>query len=344
MNTIVASTGPSAGKTSLIVGIARVLGGRYGYLKPLGDRLLYQKKRLWDYDAALMTKLWDLKQNPEEITVGFEQAKLRYMFDEEALNARLGEMLETAADGNDGVFIEAGKRFTDGSSVHLDPIALAKTTGASLLLVAGGEQDAILDDLQFFHKHVRTKEIKFAGVIVNNVADPDDFKSTYQGQIEQAGARLLGVLPHNDLLTHRKVSYLIERLGARVVAGHQGCEKNVQTFFVGAMEVAGAIDHPLFATPDRLIITPGDRSDMVLAAIQTDAACVVITNNIIPPKNILSLASDKKIPLLLVPWDTYTAVKKVEQAEALLTADSAGKIELISQMVSERLDLTPLKS
>jgi len=37
---IVASTREAAGKTSLCVGLARALGKRLGYFKPLGDRPL----------------------------------------------------------------------------------------------------------------------------------------------------------------------------------------------------------------------------------------------------------------------------------------------------------------
>jgi len=53
---IVASTREDAGKTSTIIALARILNKRFGYLKPLGDRFLYRKKRLWDYDASLLTQ------------------------------------------------------------------------------------------------------------------------------------------------------------------------------------------------------------------------------------------------------------------------------------------------
>jgi len=54
---VIASTRRSAGKTSVVVGLARALGKKYGYIKPLGDRLVYRKKRSWDYDAGLLTRI-----------------------------------------------------------------------------------------------------------------------------------------------------------------------------------------------------------------------------------------------------------------------------------------------
>ena len=51
---VVASTRENAGKTSFIVGLTKALRREVGYMKPFGDRLLYRKKRLWDYDSALV--------------------------------------------------------------------------------------------------------------------------------------------------------------------------------------------------------------------------------------------------------------------------------------------------
>ena len=54
MNSLIfASTRRGAGKTSLLVGLARTLDGPFGYLKPLGDQLLYRKKRPWDADDLI---------------------------------------------------------------------------------------------------------------------------------------------------------------------------------------------------------------------------------------------------------------------------------------------------
>ena len=67
---VVASTHKEAGKTSLIIGLSKILEGKglsIGYMKPIGDRLLYQNKRLWDFDAALVTNVLNLTESPENI-------------------------------------------------------------------------------------------------------------------------------------------------------------------------------------------------------------------------------------------------------------------------------------
>lgn len=69
---IIASLRNSTGKTNFIVGLAEALQKKTGYMKPFGDRLLYSKKRLWDYDAALMTNLYAMKESPDDMSIGFD--------------------------------------------------------------------------------------------------------------------------------------------------------------------------------------------------------------------------------------------------------------------------------
>jgi BioD-like phosphotransacetylase family protein len=80
-NIVFGSISENAGKTSVIVGLAKAFGKNFGYLKPFGDRLIYRKKRLWDYDSAIITSVFGLEQSSEEMTIGFEHAKLRFMYD-----------------------------------------------------------------------------------------------------------------------------------------------------------------------------------------------------------------------------------------------------------------------
>ena len=56
---VLASMREAAGKTSLIVGLGKAIEKPFGYMKPFGDRLLYRKKRLWDYDSALIAPRWE---------------------------------------------------------------------------------------------------------------------------------------------------------------------------------------------------------------------------------------------------------------------------------------------
>ena len=90
---VFASMREGAGKTSVIVGLGKAAGRPFGYMKPFGDRLLYRKKRLWDYDSALVANIFDLKESPEDISLGFDHSKLRFMYDEETTKKKLQELV-----------------------------------------------------------------------------------------------------------------------------------------------------------------------------------------------------------------------------------------------------------
>jgi uncharacterized protein len=334
---VVGSTHKSAGKTSLIVGLAKVVGSPCGYIKPLGDRLLYRKKRLWDYDAALITGVFGLEGNPEDMTIGFEHAKLKYMYDAEGMKEKLNEMAATAAEGKEIVWVEAGESLAYGASVNLDALSLASHLGARLVLVAGGSESTIVDDLAFVKRYVDLNGIDFAGVIVNKVRNLDDYRSTHLDDLTGLGIKVLGVVPFESELTRLSVGHLAERLLAKVVAGEEGLSKKVSSIMVGAMSTNAALQNPLFKKENKLVITGGDRSDLILAAIDSSTAGIILTNNILPSSNIISRAAERNIPLLLVPFDTYQTASQIESIDPLLVKDDARKMEVLAQMVKEHI-------
>lgn len=340
MNKImIASTRESAGKTSVIVGLARVSGKNCGYVKPFGDRLLYRKKRLWDYDAALVTNVLDLHENPEDITIGFEHSKLRYMYDEQRTRAKIQELVANTGKGKDVLFIEGGRDLSYGASVRLDALSLAQNIGAAMIVMVSGNDDAIIDDIMFVKNYVNTSMVDFRGVILNKVHDIEDFKNTYLPEINKTGVRVLGIIPYHSNLRNFTVGYLSECLFSKVIAGESGLNNVVKNIFVGAMSTTEAMRNPLFNKENRLVITSGDRSDMVLAALDGNTIGILLTNNILPPSNIIAKASEMKIPLLLVPSDTYQVARQIDTIEPLLTRDNTGSIELLIGMVRENVNV-----
>ena len=112
--------------------------------------------------------------------------------------------------------------------------------------------------------------------------------------------------------------------------------KNV---LVGAMSTNVAIRSSLFKKEGKLIMTGGDRSDMILASLESDTAGIIPTNNILPPASIISKASEREIPLLLVPVGTYETAMRVDRMEPLLAQGDAEKIELWGRLIREHVGI-----
>jgi len=336
---VIGSMSENSGKTSIIVGLAKAIGKSFGYMKPFGDRSLYRKKRLWDYDSALITNIFDLSENPEDISIGFDHSKLKYMYDEERIQDKLVEMESVTSKDKEILFVETGRDITCAASVNLDAISIAKYIDAKLLLIVSGNEDSLLDDIVFIKKYVNMADIELEGIIVNKVHNLDEFRHNYLDSINEIGIDVLGVIPNRSELTYLSVDYLSYSLFAKVLAGGANLNNVVKNVLVGALSADAVLRKPIFKKEDKLIITGGDRSDMILAALESDTSAVVLTNNILPPSNIISRATERNIPLLLVTSDTYQTAKQIENLVPLLTKDDTEKIELLKQLIEEHVDI-----
>ena len=336
---IIASMRKSAGKTSAIVGIGAATGKKIAYVKPFGERMLYRKKRLWDYDSSLITAVFGLKEDPVDMSIGFDHSKLRYMYDEEGTRQKVLETIGRVGSDRDVLFIEGGRDLTYGISVHLDTLSLAKFTGGKLFIVVSGDEDSILDDLLFLKRHVNLAGVNINGFIINKVQNLEEFQSTHLPAIRQMGVQVVGVIPYQSELTYFSVSYLAERLFAKVLCGEGGLSRVVKNIVIGAWSANVFLQNPLFKKENKLVITGGDRTDMILASLESDTSGIILTNNILPPSNIISKASEKNIPLLIVFSDTYQTAKQIESLEPLLTKDDTEKAELLKNLFQKHVNV-----
>ena len=327
----------SAGKTSLIIGLAKVLGGKIGYIKPFGERAIYYKKKLWDYDAALVKNIFCLDGDPEDMSIGFHHAKLVSTLDEAATREKVCDLAEQTGKGTDLFFIEAGRDIAYGSAVHLDAFSLAQYADAELVVVVSGDEDQILDDVTFLSRHILTEKNRLKGVIINKVPDAADFAVTRLPRIKALGVNVLGIIPYSAELPLFTVRYLADRLFANIITGESQLGRTVKSILIGAMPASSALKSPLFREERKVVITSGDRTDMIVAALGTNLSALILTNNIMPPPNLVAKAAELDVPMLLVSSDTYTVAKQIDSLESLTTKDDADKIALIEQMIRDHV-------
>ena len=338
---VVTSMSQDAGKTSLIAGIAKALGDKFevGYLKPLGDRLLYRKKQLWDHDSAVIAHHFGLTTPPELMNLGFDHAKLRYMYNRAGISEKLRAGADQVGAGKDLLLVESGKDVTYGISVNLDAVFVAEQIGGKLVIILSGNEDSMMDDLVFAKRYFDSTGVDFGGVVLNKLHDAAGFESSYRSLIEEMGVNVLGIIPHQPALTTFSLDYLAERLFAKVLAGEERLKTHVQNIFVGAMSVDAALRNPALTQENNLMITSGDRTDMILAALEGNTVGIVLTNNILPPSNIVAKAAKHNIVLLQVTKDTYEIAKQIDELQPLLTVADTARVELLGNLVQTHVNL-----
>jgi BioD-like phosphotransacetylase family protein len=117
----------------------------------------------------------------------------------------------------------------------------------------------------------------------------------------------------------------------------------VDDVVVGAMGAHNAMD---FFKPGVLLITPGDREDIVLAACtsldaQSDKrmAGIVLTGDLRPSPAVLKVIRVMPIPVLLAKQDSYQVASKVHDLTVKTRPNDAEKISLIRDLIATNVDL-----
>ncbi|HSH92778.1 MAG TPA: DRTGG domain-containing protein, partial [Roseimicrobium sp.] len=187
--------------------------------------------------------------------------------------------------------------------------------------------------------------VEVIGVVLNKVtADKIDYISDFARRgLKRKGLELLGVIPHQPILSRPTLNLIQEELNAESLNDCLTSNALVSEVVVGAMGVHNAI--PYFKK-GVLLITPGDREDILLAAATTlsnpdgrSMAGIVLTGNLRPGESILRVIREMPYPVLLARDDSYKVASKVHDLIVKTRPDDTLKIELIRDMIAKHVDI-----
>ncbi len=337
-NIIISSTEKDAGKTTIGLGLALSSDKSLNYFKPFGDRPIYKKKRLIDYDTKLFKNVMNLDTEYEKFCIGFDHSKIKYAFDESTIQEKIDERVQDLLADKDGLIIETGKNWSFGSSIGLDPTSLSQIIDAEVVLVTSGSGTDVMDHLTTASRYFEKNGTKIKGVVMNRVDSLEEVEDFMVKDVEGLGLDVLGIIPDISNLDLTRMRFINDMLFGKVVAGENGLDNIVENVYVGAMSADEIVRTPAFQEERKLMVTGGDRTDVILASLEEGTSGIILTNDIIPPSNIISRADRANIPLISVPIDTYEAAKRIERMETITTIEDDFKIEKIEKEVCPRLD------
>ncbi|MEM3866917.1 MAG: DRTGG domain-containing protein, partial [Candidatus Bathyarchaeia archaeon] len=127
-----------------------------------------------------------------------------------------------------------------------------------------------------------------------------------------------------------------EKINGKILAGEEGLNNLVQTFLVGAMSVESAMKY-FRRTINKLIITGGDRTDLILSALETKASGIILTGNLYPSIKVFPKADELKIPLILVPYDTFTTIQLLQKIIGKVKLIDEERIKIAKQIFEENV-------
>jgi phosphate acetyltransferase len=157
------------------------------------------------------------------------------------------------------------------------------------------------------------------------------------------------VLPDEPLLSAPTVAELQTAVHGRLVSGDP---ELVGREAMGVLVAGMTADHVLERLRDGMaVITPGDRSDVVLAAASAHAAegfpslcCLILNGGFDLHPSISALVSGLRLrlPIIATTLGTYDTASVVAAARGRVTANSQRKIDTAVELVNSHMDVADL--
>lgn len=287
----------------------------------------------------------------------FDLLKARYRIDQDASTAYGMEYEEASAilaeKGTDELVSQLVDRYhrvareyevmlvlgTDYADTNLpDELALnarlANELGAVVVPVVGGVKhpaEAVRAETRNAYRAYETLGCHVVAMVVNRVAAED--RDTIA---ERLAARLpvpCYVLPDDKSLSAPTVAQITQALGGEVLLGDEaGLARDALDFVFGGAMLPNFLNA---LTPGCLVVTPGDRSDLVIGALAAHTsgtppiAGVLLTLNERPGPDILTLASKLApgTPVVSVAGNSFPTAAELFSLQSRLNSATPRKLE-----------------
>jgi len=353
----ISATGQNDGKTVVSLGLIYAFKerfGKVGFIKPVGQRYLIEQGEKIDEDSVLIEKACNIEcaikdMSPIAIEKGFTR---KYILDgnKKKLRQRIKDSFQRVAKEKDLVVIEGTGHAGVGSVFDLSNARVAKMLRSKVVIVSSGGIGRPIDEIALNKALFEKEKVEIAGVIINKVR-PEKYEQVnriVRMGLKKKGLNVLGVIPYHNILSAPTVRQIISELNFKLLAGEAFLERRVNKILVGAMAPHDALK---YFSDQSLLITPGDREDMILAVVgfQMDRAKdelrisgLLLTGGIKPHKTVIDLVKRANIPLLLAQGDTYSVASDVHDLTVKIRPEDSEKARIIKDMIEKYVDLQAL--
>jgi len=348
----IAATRQHGGKTTTSLGLMAALQKfhpRIGYIKPVGQRFVEIAEQKIDEDTVLMDHVYNLNcplvdMSPIAVEPDFTRRYLEAA-NYDALVRKIQKAFDRVAWEKEFVLCEGSGHAGVGSVFDLSNARVAKILGAKVVIVSGGGIGKPIDEVSLNQALFQKEGVEIIGVILNKVTeDKIDYVTDFARRgLKRKGLELLGVIPHRRILSSPTMQLICEELKAERLNSPDGMNNLVEDVVVGAMGVHNTMS---FFKRGVLIITPGDREDIILAATTTQLgkgkdglAGIVLSGDLKPNPNVLKVIRDMPFPVLFANESSYQVSSRVHDLIVKTRPTDLEKIAVIRDLISEHVDV-----
>ncbi|MFJ6618566.1 phosphate acetyltransferase [Kitasatospora sp. NPDC091335] len=226
---------------------------------------------------------------------------------------------------------------------------LANEFGAAVLPVVGGhgeDAETVIAEVRNAHRAYTDLGCETLAMIANRVAPGG--KQRIQRTLTEKLPIPAYVIPDEPALAAPTVAQLVEATGAEVLLGDAaGLARDVRGYVFGGAMLPTFLDA---LTEGALVVTPGDRADLVIGSLAAHAAGappiagVLLTLGQHPGPNVMALAARLApgTPVAVVPGGSWPTAAHLTHLEGKLTSASPRKAEIALGLFELHVDTAEL--
>ena len=349
-----APTGFGVGLTSISLGLVRALeqnGLKVGFYKPIAQP--HPGDAGPERSTELIARTHGLTPPaPQPLP------KVEHMLGEGHLDELLEEIVsgfQQAAAGADVVVVEGMVPTRHASYAARLNFHLAKCLDAEVILVSAPEQETLRELSDRIELQAQLfggpKDPKMLGVILNKVREADlgERLQSHSSLFRNQHFRLLGCIPWQEELNAPRVRDVADLLGAQIISAGEMEQRRVQKIVLCARAVPNTVQ---LLKPGVLVVTPGDRDDIILAASLATMSGVPLAGLLLcsdfpPDPRILELcqgALNAGLPVLSVQTGSYDTATNLNRMNKEIPVDDRERAEKVTDFVAEHLDHDALRT
>ncbi|WP_028585908.1 phosphate acetyltransferase [Desulfogranum mediterraneum] len=357
-NLYVTAAEERSGKSAIVLGVMQMIlkeVGRIAFFRPIINDHVFGRV---DHDLNLILKYFDL-QVPYEHTHACTLSQARQLItsgQEELLFEKILNKYKELEREYDFVLCEGtdfrGKDVNFEFDLNAD---IAVNLGAPVLAVASGRNkttDEICAYTAITIDTLEEKGVDLAGCIINRA--PKGFLEETAGNIKcmaQFDRSLpLYVIPEHKALGNPSVDDVKRWMGAEVLYGESNMLTLVDSYLVAAMQIGNFLE---YIKPESLIITPGDRSDIIIASLASrissaypNIAGIMITGGIDLRPSVRKLIqgwTGIPVPVLFVESHTYDTIQSVNELYGRIEATDDKRIATALGWFNKHVNIKELR-
>jgi len=235
----------------------------------------------------------------------------------------------------DFVLVEGTDFSHESDILELDINTLiSKNLGLPVILVSRADKKQpkeIVDGVQLAYNTFK-QDVDVLSVMVNKV-DPKDLDSLKELLKTRLGNEMgISVIPNVHTLASPTIKEIVKSLDGKILFGNDMVNNLIDNFSVGAMQLRNYLTH---LKENALVITPGDRADIILGALQANISKnypkisgIVLTGGLLPEDSILKLIEglSSVVPIISVTGGTYQVTNKIGKIKPKIYAENIEKI------------------